>query len=222
MSPAPSTSKDHDIQAAVQDELSWTPAVDSAGIGVAVDDGTVSLSGEVDKYSTRLAATRAALRVRGVTAVVDDLSIHPNATESVSETDIAKAVEHALTWASNVPNTVKARIDNHNVTLQGEVKWDFQRQAAKRAVEHLRGVNSVANTVTISEKPSAPDAERRIAQALIRNAQLDATAIDATVSGNTVTLTGTVRSWAEKHQAELAAWGSPHVTEVDNQITIRL
>lgn len=172
MSPAPSTSNDHDIQAAVQDELSWTPAVDSAGIGVAVDDGTVSLSGEVDKYSTRLAATRAALRVRGVTAVVDDLSIHPNATESVSETDIAKAVEHALTWASNVPNTVKARIDNHNVTLQGEVKWDFQRQAAKRAVEHLRGVNSVANTVTISEKPSAPDAERRIAQALIRNAQL--------------------------------------------------
>ncbi len=215
------TRSDQDIQTSVQDELEWTPDVDAAGIGVAVEDGTVSLSGEVDSYSEGLAAKRAALRVRGVSTVVDNLVVHPESTWKVTDTDIAKEIEHALTWATNVPDSVKAEVKDCKVTLTGQVNWDFQRQSAKRAVQYLRGVNSVNNLITLNARPSGKDAEQRIKNALIRNAQLDANAIGAAVSGNKVILTGTVRSWAEKRQAGFAAWASPHVTDVDNRILVR-
>lgn len=212
---------DEDIQTAVQDELDWAPDVDAAGIGVAVEDGAVSLSGEVDSYAEQIAAKRAALRVRGVTAVVDDLVVHPKTSRTVSEMDIAKQVEHALVWSTNVPDTVKAEIRNHVVTLTGQVGWEFQRQAAQRAVQYLEGVYSVRNRVTLKPRATAADTEKRIRSALMRNAQVDSNTIDATVSGNKVTLTGTVRSWAEKKQAGQAAWASPHVTDVDNRIVVR-
>jgi osmotically-inducible protein OsmY len=214
-------SSDQDIQTSVQDELEWTPDVDAAGIGVAVEDGTVSLSGEVDSYAERLATKRAALRVRGVNTVVDNLVVHPDSTWKVTDTDVAKEIEHALTWATNVPDSVRAEVKGHSVTLTGQVNWDFQRQAAKRAVQYLRGVNSVSNLITLSARPSAKEAEGRIKNALIRNAQLDANAIGATVSGTKVILTGTVRSWAERQQAGNAAWASPHVMDVDNRILVR-
>lgn len=213
---------DEDIQSAVQEELDWTPDVDAAGIGVAVEDGAVSLSGEVDSYAEEIAAKRAALRVRGVNAVVDNLVVHPKSSRIVSEVDIAKEVDHALEWATDVPpNMVKAEIKNHVLTLTGQVDWEFQRHAAQRAVQYLNGVHSVRNQITLKPRVTSTDTERRIRGALIRNAQIDANTIDATVSGNTVTLTGTVRSWAEKKQAGQAAWASPHVTHVDNRITVQ-
>lgn len=212
---------DLDVQTLVSEELEWTPDVDAAGIGVAVEDGAVTLSGEVDTYAERLSAKRAALRVRGVRAVVDDLAVHPKASGTVSETDIAKEVERALKGTSNVPDTVKAEIDGHSVTLTGEVPWDYQRRAAKRAVQNLRGVYTVYSTITLQPRPSGTDTEARIESALTRNAQLDAKTIAVKVTGNKVTLTGTVRSWAEKNQAAAAAWSSPHVGEVDNRIIVR-
>lgn len=221
MSTATATRTDHDIQASVQDELEWTPDVDAAGIGVAVEDGAVTLSGEVDDYAEKLAAERAALRVRGVSAVVNDLTVHPKGATTVTETDIAKEVERALKWATNVPDTVKAEITGHNVTLTGQVQWDFQRQAAKRAVRYLRGVYTVNNMITLTARPSATDAKERITNALVRNAQLDANHITVTVVGNKATLTGHVRSWAEKEQAGFAAWASPHVTDVANDLVVR-
>lgn len=221
MTTATSVRSDQDLQIAVQDELDWTPEVDSAGIGVAVNAGTVSLSGEVESYSERVSAKRAALRVRGVTAVVDDLEVHPRSGWTVTETDIAKEVQRALKGAVNVPDTVKAEIKGHAVTLTGQVDWDFQRQAARRVVQYLRGVYSVNNLITLSARPSAADTEERIKKALTRNAQLDAKTIDVSVAGNTVTLTGTVQSWAEKQQAGRTAWASPHVTDVHNHIVVR-
>lgn len=215
------TDDDVRVQAAVQDELAWTPDVDAAGIGVAVEDGTVTLSGEVDSYAERVAARHAALRVRGVTAFVDNLTVHPKGASQVSETDIAKAVDHALKGASNIPDSVKAEINYHHVTLTGEVEWDYQRRAARRAVEHLRGVHTVNNMITLSARPTAPDAEERIRNALTRNALLDAQKITVTIAGNKVILGGTVRSWAEKQQAGRAVWSSPHVTDVDNRITVQ-
>ncbi len=221
MSIANSVRSDQEIQTAVQEELEWTPDVDAAGIGVAVEAGTVSLSGEVDSHAELVAAKSAALRVRGVSTVVNDLTVHPKSSWSVTETDIAKEVERALAWSSNVPDTVKAEIKDHAVTLTGEVNWDFQRQAARRAVQYLRGVYTVESRITLAARPSSADAEERIKNALTRNAQIDANTIDATVFGNKVTLTGTVRSWAEKHQAGQAAWASPHVTEVENHIVVQ-
>lgn len=215
------TDRDLDVQSSVSDELEWTPDVDAAGIGVAVEDGTVTLSGEVDNYAERVAAKRAALRVRGVRTVVDNLTVHPKAAWPVTETDIAKEVERALKAASNVPGTVKAEINGHNVTLVGEAEWNFQRQAAKRAVQYLRGVSTVSNMITLISRPSAADTQERITKALTRNAQLDANTIHVTVVGGKVTLTGTVKSWAERTQAGNAAWASPHVTDVDNKILVR-
>ena len=209
------TDSDLQIQAAVQAELEWTPDVDAAGIGVAVEDGAVTLTGEVDNYAERLAAKHAALRLRGVRAVVDAMAA------IATETDIAKEVERALRTAVNVPATVQATLDGHHVTLTGEVQWDFQRVAAKRAVQYLRGVYSVNNMITLTARPSAEDAEERIKKAITRNAQLDATSIEVSAKGNTVTLTGSVASWAERRQAERAAWASPHVTDVVNRIQVR-
>ncbi|MCV7229576.1 BON domain-containing protein [Mycolicibacterium komossense] len=220
MSVSTGNRSDQDIQTAVQDELDWTPEVDAAGIGVAVDDGVVALSGEVSSYPARLAAKRAALRVRGVTAIVDNVSVHSNWSTSVTETDIAKEVEHALRWMSNVPDTVKAEVEGHDITLTGAVTWDFQRRAAQRAIQHLKGVHYVNNLVTLTPRASVPDAEQRIRNAINRNAQLDADTITVVVSGNEVTLTGTVASWAEKREAERAAWASPHVSAVHDRISV--
>lgn len=215
------TDSDIDVQALVYEELEWTPEVEPASIGVSVEKGAVTLSGEVDNYAERLAAKRAALRVRGVRAIVDDLAVHPNTEWPVTETDVAKEVERALRSASNVPESVKAEVAGHTVTLTGNVDWNFQRHAAKRAVQYLRGVYVVNNMITLTSRPSAADTGRRIKEALTRNAQIDANNIRVVVTGNKVTLTGTVKSWAERRQARDAAWASPHVTDVDDRIVVR-
>lgn len=215
------SSTDREIRAAVEAELEWTPEVEAAGIGVAVEDGVVTLSGEVEFYSQRAAAKRAALRVRDVTAVVNDISVHSDEPTSVSEADVAKAVDFALRSAVNVPDTVQAEIEGHDVTLRGEVKWNFQRRAAERAIEHLRGVRSVDNWITLSARTPAPDTRERIEGAILRNAALDPAAIDVVVAGDRVTLSGHVQSWAQRRQADRAAWSSPHVSEVYNHIIVR-
>ncbi len=212
---------DDELRTAVQEELDWTPEVDSTRIGVSVDDGTVALAGEVESYGERSAAVHAAFRVRGVRTVVGDLTVHPDGSWSVSEMDVAHEVAHALTTATNVPASVKAEVQGRRVSLTGEVKWDFERQAASRAVQHLRGVASVSNMIVLSPRVSAPDTEKRISAALARNAHLEAAAIDVSVSGTTVKLSGHVASWVEKDAAGKAAWSSPHVTSVDNRIVLR-
>lgn len=221
MSTAMNTTQDQTIQTAVQEELHWTPEVDAAGIGVAVEDCAVTLSGEVDDYSELIAAKRAALRVQGVNTIIDSLRVRPNAFDNIDETEIAREVSLALMSATNVPSTVKAEIDGGQVTLTGEVDWQFQREAAKRAVQYLRGVEGVESRITLTDRLSADDAAERIKNALIRNAQLDAHHITVTVLDNTATLTGYVRSWAAKKQAGAAAWSSPHVIEVDNHLEVR-
>lgn len=212
---------DRQIQAAVEAELEWTPDVDAAGIGVAVDEGVVSLSGEVHDHVERVTANAAALRVRDVTAVVNGLNVHPNSESSISPTDIGKEVDRALRSTVNVPDTIKAEIDGHAVTLTGQVTWDFERRAAKRAVRYLRGVYSVADRITLTPRASSVDTAEHITSAIDRNAQLEAKAIKVVAAGDTVTLSGTVRSWAERRQADLAAWSSPHVSEVYNHIIVK-
>lgn len=209
------------VQAEVRDELEWSPEVDVARIGVAVDDGIVALSGEVDHYSQRTAATKAALRVRGVRAVVDDMTVHPVTDRPITEIDIAKEVRRALRSAVNVPDTVKAEIDGHIVRLRGVVEWAYQREAAEKTVQFLRGVYDVDNQVELGERPAAAGTDRRIRQAITRNAQLATAEVTVTVRGNTAILTGTVGSWAARRQAERAAWASAHVTDVDNRLEIR-
>jgi osmotically-inducible protein OsmY len=220
MSGSTSARDDRAVQAAVQEELEWTPDVDDVGIGVSVEDGAVAISGEVDSYAEKLAAKRAVLSVSGVNALVDNLTVRPKDESVASSTEIAQEVRHALSAAGNIPDTVDAEVLGHTVILTGEVQWNFQREAAKRAVQYLKGVHAVDSRITLAARASAADAEERIKNALARNALLDANTITATVDGNTVTLTGTVSSWAEKLQATKAVWGSPHVTQVENNILV--
>lgn len=213
---------DLDLKTAVQAELDWTPDVDAPRIGVVVAGGAVTLTGEVDDHYVRAAVRQAALRVRGVVAVVDDMSVHPTGLLPLSESDIAGEVERALAAVTNVPRTVKAEIQEHTVTLTGQVHWNYQRRAAERAVQYLHGVFHVLNHVTLSPRPTATDAELRIRKAFQRNAIVESRNITIEVSGNRAILSGNVRTWAEKEEAGRAAWSSPDVTDIQNLIVVRL
>jgi osmotically-inducible protein OsmY len=215
------TATDLDVQHAVQAELGWAPDIDEAGIGVAVEQGTVTLSGDVDSYRERVAAVAAAQRVRGVVAVADELRVHPaGALMRGNDSDIAAAIRRGLEWNPEVPETIKAEVRDGKVLLTGECEWDFQRRTAARIVEHTHGVREVTNEVTLTERASAVDVSQHIRAALERSAVVDANSITVRSSGNVITLTGTVRSWSEREQAERAAWSSPHVREVRNRIAV--
>jgi osmotically-inducible protein OsmY len=210
---------DRGIRAAVEEELDWTPEVNAAHIGVSVDHGRVLLSGQVDSIAEQGAARRAALRVSGVTGVEDDLTIHRH-PESYADPDIQHSVDRILEWTAGIPDSIKARVQRRSVVLTGQVDWNYQRVAAAKAVERVFGVVSVDNRITLKRRPTADDTAERIRNALVRNATVDANTITVVVSGSEVTLSGAVRSWAEKKQAGLAAWSSPNVTEVRNEITV--
>jgi osmotically-inducible protein OsmY len=212
---------DAELKSAVAAELTWAAGVDSAHIGVAVLDGGVTLSGEVDSYPEKLIAEHAALRVRGITAVAQEITVR-NQWMEMNDTDIAREAREALERAVDVPTgTVKATVHDHIVTLTGQVPWQFQREAAGRAVHYLRGVRDIANAVAIRPTVSTADIKNAISAALLRNARLEgkATTVTADAAG-TVTLTGVVHSASERREAERTAWSAPGVVNVDNHLRI--
>ncbi|MGN6326028.1 BON domain-containing protein [Pseudolysinimonas sp.] len=211
---------DEQIQEDVLAELRWTPDVDAAGIGVAVEDGTVTLTGQVDSYIERVAAAQAALRVRGVTALADELRVRPVTGEGLSDSAIAHAIEHGLAWATDVPDGVQVVVRDGVATLHGEVMWQHQRQAAEHLAARTRGVRAVKNRIVLSLRASAAETEEVIRHALRRHAHVDEPSVHVAAVGTRVTLTGTVRTPAESRHAEHAAWGSPNVTAVENRLTV--
>lgn len=207
---------------AVAAELAWTPNVNATNIGVAVIDGVVTLSGEVLSYPEREQAERAALRVRGVPAIADEIEVHLPGN-APSDSDIARQAAEMLDRAVDVPEgAVQAAVHHQIVTLSGDVSWQYQRAAAHRAVAYLKGVTAVVNNIRITPQPSVADTKSAITAALIRNARVEARNIDvATRPDGTVTLTGTTNSWHERRQAEHAAWSAPGVTAVENLLRVR-
>jgi osmotically-inducible protein OsmY len=213
---------DHELKIAIDGELEWAPNVKADRVGVSVHDGAVTLSGQVDSYPEKEAAVRAALRVRGVAAVADEILVE-HIWGPRDDTDIAREAGAALERSVVVPqNAVKATVHGHVVTLTGSVPWRYQREAARHAVSGLPGVTGVLDQVVITPTVtiSAAKAKSKITSALVRNAQLDANRITVAVHGSEVTLMGTVSSWAERRQAEHAAWSAPGVTAVRNQIKV--
>jgi osmotically-inducible protein OsmY len=213
---------DADVRSNVETELKWEPSViNASAIGVAVENGVTTLSGHVESYVEKWAAERAAERVSGVSAVVNRLDVHIPSSYSRTDEEIAAAVVNALQWNLSVPDgRVKARVDAGWVTLDGDVDWQYQRDAAETSVRYLAGVKGVSNLIAIKSPVSEALVSADIEAALERSAEIDAENVDVQVDGHTVTLTGTVKSYAERREAERAAWAAPGVYSVDDRISV--
>ena len=212
---------DLEIQNDVMDELRWEPSLNPSEIGVAVKDGVVTLSGQVDSFFKKQTAEKVVRKIKGVKAIAEDIQIGVSPLYQRSDADIAADVLHALKWHPAVQEEkIKVRVENGVVRLDGEVEWEYQRKSAKTAIEYLIGVKEVINLITIKPVLSVSNVEKKIIDAFQRNASIDAKKITVNVDGNKVILTGTVRSFAEKEDAENAAWAAPGVLDVDSKIKI--
>lgn len=212
---------DVQIQKDVLDELRWEPMLAAHEIGVAVKNGVVTLSGQVDSYGKKLAAERVAKNVSGVKALAEDIQIGVSPVYRKTDAEIADAVLQALKWHTAVQDErVKIKVEDGIVTLDGEVDWEYQKTAAKTSIENLIGVRAVLNFITIKPKVIPADVKGKIEASFQRHASLDARQINVLVSGSKVTLKGKVRSFIEKEDATKAAWSAPGVTTVEDKIEI--
>jgi osmotically-inducible protein OsmY len=205
----------------ITDELAYTPNIDAAHLGVSVDNRIATLSGDVASLPERQAARRAALRVAGVKAVTDRMVVRDPGISGPKDADLARAANQLLDWAVEVPaDAVKASVRDHVVTLSGNVTWKYQRVAASRAVSHLRGVTGVNNTIGLTQSGPASGAKAAVQAAILRNRQLNEQMITVELDDRALTLRGTVRSWAERQEAENAAWSAAGVTTVSNDLHV--
>ena len=212
---------DTQLQKDIIDELRWEPRVNEAEIAVSAKDGVVTLTGSVETFAQKYEAERAVERVSGVRAIADDLKVKVFGPHERSDTEIAHAAINALRWDTEVPDEkLTVKVENGWVTLKGEAEWNYQKTAAERDVRYLAGVKGISNLISVKPRASTTEVKAKIEAAFKRSAELDAKQITVETANGTVTLKGAVRSWAERTDAERAAWAAPGVKEVHDKLVI--
>jgi len=210
-----------ELQKDVAEELKWEPRLKEDEIGVAVKDGVVTLTGFVPDYAQRRTAAKAAERVVGVRAVAQELVVKVPEMFHHSDTELAHRVVNAFAWDVEVPSEkIRAQVQDGWVTLEGTVEWQFQRNAAERAVRYLGGIKGVTNLIAIAPTVSSYDVAQRIKAALHRTADIEAKRVEVTARDGNVVLTGSVRSWPERADIERAAWSASGVMAVDDRLAV--
>lgn len=213
---------DSELQRAVMEELAWEPSVDAAEIGVAAESGIVTLSGTVKSLPQKWAAEKAAQRVAGVKAITDEIVVKLPGDSELSDTEVARAAVNALDWNASVPRgRVRVVVSHGWITLEGSLQFHYERVAAEYAVRGITGAKGVTNLISVTPPQASPkDIKHRIEQAFERSAELDAQTISVEAKDGRIVLRGRVKTWAEREQAELAAWAAPGVSQVQNEILI--
>jgi osmotically-inducible protein OsmY len=209
------------LRQTIIDELDFEPSVDAANIGVAVDNGVVTLTGHVASFAEKIAAERAVQRVKGVRAIAEKIEVRYPNDKRTADDQIAERALLIIAWNAQVPkDSVQVKVEKGWVTLTGAVDWQFQRAAAESAVRRLSGIVGVSNLIEIGPKVAASDVKQKILDALRRNAQLEADAIRVNVIDDQVVLEGNIKAWYECGVAERAAWSAPGVKAVQDHLVL--
>ncbi len=212
---------DRELLEDVQAALDWEPSVEATDIGVTVDDGVITLRGQVKSYREKETAELVALKVYGVKGLANELKVHIVGTWERTDSDIAQAAVRALELNTALPrDRIIVAVESGWLTLKGIVNWQYQKELAAKVVRDLAGVHGVSNAITVQPSVKAGDVQSKIEAALKRSAEVDARRIHVYVREGTVTLTGNVRSWVEREEAERAAWAAPGVKQVDDQVLV--
>lgn len=212
---------DSQLQHDVMAELEWEPAVDHADIGVAVNEGVVTLSGYVKNFTEKLAAEKAVRRVAGVKAIAEEIKVRLASDSKLADHEIARRIVDMIAWTVSIPaDKVKVKVEHGWVTLTGTVDWYFQSNEARKAAAKVSGVIGVSNLIEVQQLPAPADVKDRIVSAFKRQADLDAAGVTVTTDGSTVKLSGKVHAWNERSIAERAAWSAPGVTKVEDHLSV--
>ena len=212
---------DKDLKQHVQNALDYEPGVDASDIGVSVDEGVVTLRGNVGSYREKIAAERVALRVYGAKAIANDLAVRLVSDYQRTDTEIAQAAVNALKWHTAVPDDrVTITVKNGWIALAGTLEWQYQKDAAGRALRDLTGVKGVTNDIRVQSRVKAIDVRDKIEAAFKRSAEIDARRVNVTAQDGKVILSGNVHSWAERREAEQAAWAAPGVSQVEDRLAV--
>lgn len=215
------TKKNEDLQRAVLDEIKWEPLLNAAEIGVTAKDGVVTLTGAVDSYAKKAEAEDATKKVKGVKAIVEKIDVNFGSTSKKTDNEIANEVLNTFNWNWAIPNDkLTVKVENGWITLGGELFWNYQKDAAQRAVHNLLGVKGIINNITIKSETTADVEEQEITSAIKRNMSMHDCDIQVKVTGNKVELMGAVDSLYQKEEAGRIAWNTLGVWRVDNSLVV--